>query len=454
LSGFLGLGEGKGDDTSNVPTIQMKPSISQTNDSRSPLIPRKESLVSKSVLSLLDQSIVSGTSFLTTIIIGRFCGADELGKYALAMTIVVLASNLQTAVFTSPYTIYSTRLTDCERREYAWAVLVHCIGHMFIWSSLLLVFGIVSIWLPENFRSIPVVGVLVVGMPFFLLREALRRFAFAHLQVMSVLVLDFVISVAQLSGMIALMSYKRLSAANVLLLIGFVCMMTGCLMLASFRINFAVNFRNVVPELIRSWRLGRWLAAVRLTAMLQTYSVQWLLVFIVSTSASGVFSASTIVVLLANPFVIGISNLLETRASHAFSTGGIRELDSVLWQSTKLLGTCMTLFCLFATLFGGMIVETTFQGIEYAHQGTTVTVLAIAAMINAWETGAIFGLRILERPDLSFRASILSLCSTVAIGFALIPCLGTVGGALAILTGDSAAASMRWYCYTTLKRVA
>lgn len=45
-------------------------------------------------LSLLDQAVVSGTSFITTLLIGRICGAEELGIYSLAFTLIVLGTNL------------------------------------------------------------------------------------------------------------------------------------------------------------------------------------------------------------------------------------------------------------------------------------------------------------------------------------------------------------------------
>src|SRR2546429_36531 len=40
-------------------------------------------------LALIDQAVVSGTSFLTTILIGRWCGASELGIYALGFSLLV-----------------------------------------------------------------------------------------------------------------------------------------------------------------------------------------------------------------------------------------------------------------------------------------------------------------------------------------------------------------------------
>src|SRR5581483_6028917 len=43
----------------------------------------------KHALALMDQAVVSGTSFLTTVLIGRWCGASELGVYALGFSLLV-----------------------------------------------------------------------------------------------------------------------------------------------------------------------------------------------------------------------------------------------------------------------------------------------------------------------------------------------------------------------------
>src|SRR5438105_2895107 len=43
----------------------------------------------KGVLAVADQAVVSGTSFLTTVLIGRWCGPGELGIYSLGVTLLV-----------------------------------------------------------------------------------------------------------------------------------------------------------------------------------------------------------------------------------------------------------------------------------------------------------------------------------------------------------------------------
>ena len=47
----------------------------------------KRTLAGDHALAILDQVVVSGTRFVTSIIVGRACGPHELGDYTLGFTL-------------------------------------------------------------------------------------------------------------------------------------------------------------------------------------------------------------------------------------------------------------------------------------------------------------------------------------------------------------------------------
>src|SRR5947209_1727352 len=59
----------------------------------------------KGALAMLDQAAVSGTSFLTTVLIGRWCGAGELGAYSLGFSLLVAWAGAQESLIALPYTL-------------------------------------------------------------------------------------------------------------------------------------------------------------------------------------------------------------------------------------------------------------------------------------------------------------------------------------------------------------
>src|SRR5436190_12762522 len=74
------------------------------------------------LVALVDQALVSGTRFLATIIVGRYCGAGELGTYTLAFSLLVLVGCFQEAIVTTPYAVFGQRLRRRSRATYAGAV--------------------------------------------------------------------------------------------------------------------------------------------------------------------------------------------------------------------------------------------------------------------------------------------------------------------------------------------
>src|SRR5207302_10185209 len=78
----------------------------------------------REVLAVLDQAVVSGASFLTTILIGRAAGPEQLGLYVLGFTWAVLIVSVQESLIAAPYTVFGNRLQGACRAAYAGSVLV------------------------------------------------------------------------------------------------------------------------------------------------------------------------------------------------------------------------------------------------------------------------------------------------------------------------------------------
>ena len=77
------------------------------------------------VITLADQVIVSATSFLTTICLGRNCLPDELGLYSIGFSLSVAILGLPKALVWTPYTTFLPPMSEEERRWYSGSTLAH-----------------------------------------------------------------------------------------------------------------------------------------------------------------------------------------------------------------------------------------------------------------------------------------------------------------------------------------
>ena len=80
--------------------------------------------MSQSLLSILDQAIVSGTSFVSAVIIGRMTTPDEIGLYYLVLSITIVAAAVQDSAVWAPFLVYSKRRHGRELEEYSASVWI------------------------------------------------------------------------------------------------------------------------------------------------------------------------------------------------------------------------------------------------------------------------------------------------------------------------------------------
>ena len=79
----------------------------------------------KTGLSIGDRLVYSGINFLTMVAVGRLCGLEDLGVFALAWTVLLTVNVVQEAFILSPFTVAFGRFKDDgQRRRYAGTALI------------------------------------------------------------------------------------------------------------------------------------------------------------------------------------------------------------------------------------------------------------------------------------------------------------------------------------------
>ena len=158
--------------------------------------------------------MVSGSRFLTTIFIGRLCGSEELGVYALMFALYLIFSCLQEALMTTPYTVFGNRLQGTKRQAFAGSVLLHTFI-LGLASAVIVSVGTLAIWYRWGpTQMTPAAFALAIVLPFMLLWEFGRKFAIAHLNLGHALVMDVATASLQVSGIAWLVWQAELSAAG------------------------------------------------------------------------------------------------------------------------------------------------------------------------------------------------------------------------------------------------
>jgi len=74
--------------------------------------------------ALIDQAMVSGVNFLTGILLARYLGLEEFGRFTLAWMAVLFVNSIQHAAINSPMMSVGPKQPESEVRAYYGAIFV------------------------------------------------------------------------------------------------------------------------------------------------------------------------------------------------------------------------------------------------------------------------------------------------------------------------------------------
>jgi O-antigen/teichoic acid export membrane protein len=389
------------------------------------------------ILALADQAVVSGGNFLTFVIVGRVCGDSGLGTFNLAMTFLVLLAGAQQALIATPYTIYCNQVHGREQRLYAGSALAHLLLLLPVAMAGMVLAAVSSaLWLPQ-LELTGVLGVLAAMVPFLLLREFVRRLAFAHLRMDVALGIDTLTTSGQLVLILLLAWRGWLTPASAYLALGASCALAAGGYLAARWSQFEIRWRQARTTIRRDWKLGRWVFLQQLATIAHLYLCHWMLALIVDRNAAGVFTACVSVVMLINPFLQAMGNHFAPRYARAMAEQGLARVRRLFWQCSFVVALAVLLLFVVLAAFGGLAVEALYRGPAFAGLGTVVTVLALRMLIYSARLAAHHGLVVVERADLSVWATVLGLLTTLVASWLLIVSWGVMGAAVAWLIGST-----------------
>lgn len=393
----------------------------------------------------MDQAVVSGTSFLATVLVGRFAGEQQLGLYSLGFTLIILACGVQESLVVIPYTVFAPRAADERRTRFAASTLLQSVVASLAMSVCLAVGGL-ALTAPRLPQFAPVVTVLLAAVPTILLREFARRFEFAQMRFAASLVIDGAVAAAQLALLVTLAVSGKLSAAAALAIHGGCCCVVGLAWLWIGRRRFSLARGEIASDWRQSWGLGSWLLAGHVTGITQAYALHWCLAFVLGAAATGEFAAAVTIVSLANPLIIGVGNLLMPVTAHTFAQSGAAGVWRLALRSTYWLAAGLAWFSLSAAFAGDQVLAIIY-GRQFGGQTSTVTLLALAISVAALGLSAEHGLRASDRPRAIFAANFLALVVTLGLAACLVPTHGNLGAATSLLAGNVVGCVMRWWAF-------
>jgi O-antigen/teichoic acid export membrane protein len=398
------------------------------------------------VLALFDQAIVSGTNFITTVLVARSTLPSEFGSYSIAVSLLFPLFCVHESLISLPYTVQRHRSLGTPAQS-AGSSLVHNIQLSAVAMVLFTLGAMLLSLLGAPPKLVAAIWVLTLFAPFVLLREFGRRFAFAHLEITQALVLDLAASAIQLASILLLVEIGWISAATACAALGLAYAIVATVWLCLNRSRFSIRGFHVRKTMKLSWSLGKWLGGSQLATFVRSYSAYWILAIAMGTAATGIYAACSSIVAFSNPLILGLGNILSPTAALELSERGYAGLMRETVRATALVSATMGLFVVGITLIGGDVMRFLYHNPAYDGQSHTLIVLALAAFAQAIGIPASNALTSLERAQAVFWASLVGLLLTLTLSLLMVGQLGLAGAAYAVLGGNLAGALGKWFAF-------
>lgn len=396
---------------------------------------------------MADQGVVSIARMLTSILIGRYGSKEELGLYTLGFTVLTLVISLQEAMVTTPYTVFVARYPREQQPSFS--------GHLFLFSKILTVATMillaVAIGLAMVLRTDPqlvsVLTALLLILPFSLLKEFSRRWQVAHLKMIDATLIDSLNSALLLGGLGVLYYFQSLNAFNAFMITGLAAMLASLAWGVFSRREFQFQWKQLKHTMRSCFHYGKWVAGENFLSVLQYFFGNWFLFFVLSTEAVGNYAGCVTIVMLSNPFLLGVTGLLSTRSSRVFAEEGPAAVRTLVGRYLRYVIAVMAGFAGFIFLAGDYLLNLIFKG-EITGQHATIVMLAVAMIGLGISYMTSCGLRAINRPQTNYYGSLLGLIITTTLSLATLSYASPQASAAAFLAGTTGMALFRcWQFY-------
>jgi O-antigen/teichoic acid export membrane protein len=413
---------------------QVSPPVGPEPKARQEGFFRRRPSLEKAALSIFDQAVFSGTSFLTAVIVGRSSTQSELGIYYLTLTIVMVMFGIHENVVAGPYMIFSARRRGLELAEYTGSMWAH---HLVL-TALGMVAIVVMIGVAAATGAVDFMAglwTLLVAGPLLLLREGIRRLSFARLRLTTAIALDVTVSVLQLGGLVSLWYLDRMSISGVFSVMGGACAMAslGWFIFTPDPPRF-VRFR-FWEDWRHNWAFAKWAVLSWLTVDTIPFIMPWIVDLSNGTAATGVYGACATLVGVNNILVVGTGNFLRPKSAQSFASGGVVALRQLLLIASGMFILMFGTFTVSMVFLGDWLAVFVY-GESFRGSWSLLTALSANVLVGSLGFMGASGLWAIGHPRASMFADVCMAATTLVAAVCLVSTYGALGVALAALIGS------------------
>lgn len=390
---------------------------------------------SRGVGSIADQAAAGAVTFLVSLVIGRFIGADGLGLFAVTNVAFLFIASLHNGALLEPFSVFAPRRAEDEKAAYRGFIARGCavvIAGTSVAVALILV-AWSSMSAPSTATLLGLAGSALYASV-LLLQLVVRRHFYIEGQVPQAAVQSLACLALVAAGLALYVWMAPASVAGVYVVLAGASALVCAAQLPRFsRMSAAPAATQARVFAAEHWRYGRWVLA---TAPLYVGAVQGYYLIAASLLTAeevGYLKAAETMIGPFGQVATGLTMLLlPLTARHTDRMSGGQRRRNLL----KALGLFVGLGIAYAVVlgfFGDLLLKLAFGPTIAA--GATPLILLIAPVPVLWAAAITAGmvLSAMRRPEIVFVAYLLATLVMVFAGSLLMAAFGITGAIMGLL---------------------
>ena len=389
-------------------------------------------LKSTTALVYADQLVVSGFSFISSVIMARFLGVQGFGIYSIAWLGVLIASSINQPFIIAPMLTLSAKKNVDEKSRYLQALIFKQLLFATFMSMLAFISVLVMSYVLHDWKVESIILAFPLAVFTFLLQDFFRRYFFVINQPKKAIAIDLIAYGGVLTSAFLIHFIKDMDAQFVLLLTALFFLYASLAALISLKeLRFRIN--DIKAVVLEHWDFSKWLTA---TALLQWFSGNLFIIAagaILGPKAVGATRMAQNIVGITHVLFLAMENIIPTKASNAQRNGGNTMMFRYLMKFTFQMGAITFTLLGLITIFSKQIINS-FYGANYLEYQNILIGFCLLYVVVFLGYPFRYAIRTLEKTRLIFLSFIVSSVFSIAVAYPVIKSFGlygVVGGLMA-----------------------
>lgn len=365
-------------------------------------------------LAAIDQSVISLSNFVATIILARNVDPTQLGVYGVGFVTLRLVRAFQDGLIVQPMNVFGAGMTQDEFKRYASSTSLFQIALAILSASIVAFLGWALIELGNDTAG-PTLYILWLPFLWWQLQEYLRRMLYTRGKVLSAVVTSVIGNGARIVLLVYLANQGTLTGISGLEAIAWGAFVALIPSLWFTRNYWTRQIASLKGTWQKNWTFGRWLLGSFLAnwAAVEFYPI--LTAGLISFAAAGAYRALQNLVAPVHLLLRAIDTFLTPRAAKLYEKGGLQALTHTLRSIYLAIVLPVLVILIIALAFPEQLLSLIYgeKFLEFS-SGVTLMALFYALMFAYWPLQSIFKAAQLSRPI--FVANILAIASMFTVG--------------------------------------